>query len=506
MQHAYFTLRLLLAALFFLGAGSADAQMAWRPFRSGLIYAFNGPGSGSAHTLRLDSAFLTTSGDSAWTFRRIAKTSNGQEQSINPYGIYRKSRNNLFGARLTWQRTPAAFMLENVAESGFQAVMVLQLRPQAAVGSTWAASTAPARTATLTSRSLQQVGGISDSVAVITLSTGQVVRLSRTYGLLEGPQWLGTAPGTAQWTQARLPATLAQSAYNPATLFDLQPGDELGYLREPFTISPFPVSESHILRRISTRQQTPDSLVYTYREQVRTQTFASPNGSMAGTQTFPIQAGRMAFSLRTGMSWQFPALPLLTGEYVNWFSSSPQAPLLVGRGISVESNGSSCHPSGLYLKFIALFSGFSAPAGQYHTGIDIGWQQGFALALGLGDMFTGETRLVYYRRTRNGTVATCGSPQAFVNLLPARAAQAAAVASLFPNPAADAAVLKLAAPARPGTRLVLRDALGRLLWQTPVPAGHTEAAVPLAGRPAGLYLLQVEQPKAASVTLRLNKE
>ena len=80
------------------------------------------------------------------------------------------------------------------------------------------------------------------------------------------------------------------------------------------------------------------------------------------------------------------------------------------------------------------------------------------------------------------------------------------MASLFPNPAANAAVLTLAAPARPGTRLVLREALGRRLWQAPVPAGQTEAAVPLAGRPAGLYLLQVEQPQAATVTLRLNKE
>ena len=83
-------------------------------------------------------------------FERLLKTSNGREQSVNPYGIYRKSRNNLFGARLIWQRAPAAFVLENLAEGSAQAAVALQLRPQAAVGSMWAASTSPALTATLT--------------------------------------------------------------------------------------------------------------------------------------------------------------------------------------------------------------------------------------------------------------------------------------------------------------------------------------------------------------------
>ena len=359
-----------LFALLLLAFSSAHAQTAWRPFRPGLIYSFSGPGSSSAHTLRLDSAFVTASGDSAWAFNRLVKTSNGREQSTNPEGTYRKSRNNLFGARLVWQRGPAAaFLLENVAEGSAQASFFLRLRPQAPVGSSWVASLVPALTATLTSRDQQPVGSVLDSVAVITLSTGQVVRLSRTYGLLEGPQWLGTATGSAQWTQARLPMTLAQSPYNPVLLFNLQPGDELGYLNEPFTISPFRSSESHILRRVLTRQQTADSLLYTYQEQVRTETFAGPSGGTSGVQTYPIQRGRLAFSLRTGKSSQFPALHLLTGEYVNRYSSSSQSPLLVGRGIIMNSSSYDCTPVGPQLQYIAVFPGFGAPVGQYHTGI-----------------------------------------------------------------------------------------------------------------------------------------
>ena len=258
-------MRPLLTALFSFIAFIANAQQAWRPFRPGLIYALSAPGSSSAHTLRLDSAYVTTTtGDSAWTFKRLVKTSDGHEQSTNPCGIYRKSRNNLFGARLTWQRVPAAFVLENVAEGSMQAAFALQFWPQAAVGSIWAASRSPALTATLTSRSQQLVGTVLDSVAVIMLSSGQVVRLSRTYGLLAAPQWLATASNAPQWAQALLLMTLAQSPYNPTRLFNLQPGDELGYLTQSFTISPFPAPESKTLLRITTRQQTADSLLITF--------------------------------------------------------------------------------------------------------------------------------------------------------------------------------------------------------------------------------------------------
>ncbi|WP_216690034.1 hypothetical protein [Hymenobacter siberiensis] len=70
-----------------------------------------------------------------------------------------------------------------MAEGSQQAALSLRLRPRAAVGSSWVASTSPALTATLTSRSWDRVGSQPgspfDSVAVVTLSSGAVVRLSR---------------------------------------------------------------------------------------------------------------------------------------------------------------------------------------------------------------------------------------------------------------------------------------------------------------------------------------
>ena len=502
MKHAYRWARPLLAALLLFSGLRAGAQQAWRPFRPGLIYSFSGPGSGSAYTLRLDSAYRTASGDSAWTFGRILKTTDGHEQSTNPYGIYRKSRNNLFGARLIWQQSLKAFMLENIAEGSFQPAVALQLRPQAAVGSSWPASISPALTATLTSRGLQSVTGQFDSVAVITLSSGQVVRLSRGSGLLEAPQGLGTAAATAQWTQARLPLTLAQSAYNLLALFTMQPGDELGYETNPVNILPYGGSRSHTLRRVLTRQQTADSLIFTFQQQTHTEFFASPSNS-GSVQIYPVGRERWAFSLRTGKSVQFPALPLLTGEYESMFGSVRPS-YFVGRGITLSSSG--CGGSGPYLSFIGVFPGFNAPAGQYSTGIDIGWQQAFSQALGLGYVFTSDGEaLVYYRRS-TGSPLTCGSSMDFVNLLPTRAAQAAAIATLHPNPAAEAATLTLAQPARPGTTLRLTDALGRVVWSAPVAAGESALPVPLRGQPAGLYLLRLSGPDAVGATWKLHHE
>ena len=503
MKHAYTCIAVALVALFSLP--SARAQQPWRPFRPGLIYAFSGPGSASMHTLRLDSGYTTAVGDSVWAFNRLVRTSDGREQSINPYGIYRKSRNNLFGARLIWQRSPAAFILESFVEGSAQAAIALQLRPKAAVGSTWAASTVPVLMATLTSRTQQQVGTVLDSVVVITLSSGQVVRLSKTYGLLEAPQWLAATSTAPQWTQVLLPMTLAQSAYNPTRLFNLQPGDELGYVSQPFTISPLPTPLSHTLRRIITRQQTADSLLFTFQEQTRTQHFGTPGGPPAGFQISLVRMGRWAFSLRTGKSLKFPALVLLTGEYTSTSLGIFRAPLLVGRGLVMDAASGGCVPSGLGVSFIGVYPGFNAPPGSFSTGIDIGWRQEFSVALGLGEVATFDSQLVYYRRSV-GTPLTCGSFADFVNLLPTRAAQAAALATLHPNPAIEQATLTLAQPARPGQALRLTDALGRTVWQAAVPVGHTALAVPLAGQPAGLYLLHLSGADGTAATWKLTHE
>ena len=196
---------------------------------------------------------------------------------------------------------------------------------------------------------------------------------------------------------------------------------------------------------------------------------------------------------------------LLTGEYAPSSPNYPQLTQLVGRGI-VEYSSAGCGPSGQYLAYIMMFPGFGAPTGQFHTGIDIGWQQWFSLALGMGDVFTGdEQSLVYYRRNI-GSPLTCGSPMSFINLLPTRAAQETAVATLAPNPAVEGATLTLAQPVRPGITLRLTDALGRMVWNAPVAADQTTVAVPLVGQPAGMYLLRLNCTDALTASWKLLRE
>jgi hypothetical protein len=490
----------------------AAAQTDWRPFRPKLIYSYatGVTTNSSIFLLRLDSAYTTAGGDSVWAFNRLLRPANNGVPANYAFASNRKSRNNLFGAKLIWRPGSSEFVLENVGEGSSQSALSLTLRPRAAVGSTWAASTAPALSATLTSRAWQPVssaaGSPSDSVATITLSSGQVLRLSRRYGLLEGPRWLSTASGTEQWTITALPATLAQSPLYPATLFTWQPGNVLGYEAESYSSSPITCSRTYILRQIVTRQIVGDSLLLTFREQSRTQNSGAPGcGTTAGSIINPVQMGRIALSLRTGQSPQYPALSLLTGEYKADVAGFPQA-LWEGLGLLPPTSGS-CGSGSVRLVYRRMYPQAGMPAGTYMPGLDaLGWYQTFDSVHGLGDVATYYTMLQYYDLSSSGG-GICGTSQPnYAGLLPIRAAQAAAIASLHPNPAADAAMLMLTAPARPDTRVTLRDVLGRVVWETRLATGQTNSPIPLANQPAGVYLVQVETASQAAVTLRLVKE
>jgi hypothetical protein len=60
---------------------------------------------------------------------------------------------------------------------------------------------------------------------------------------------------------------------------------------------------------------------------------------------------------------------------------------------------------------------------------------------------------------------------------------------VFPNPAHDAVHVLLLGPA-PAAPLQVCDALGRVVRTQPTPSAGTEAALPLAGLPVGIYILR----------------
>ena len=178
----------------------------------------------------------------------------------------------------------------------------------------------------------------------------------------------------------------------------------------------------------------------------------------------------------------------------------------MGRGIIAANNTFLCQSNGHHLSYIMLFPGFGAPSGQFSTGIDIGWEQKFSLDLGLGEIISGDGQVLVYYRQSTGSQLSCGSSSYFAGLLATHATQAAALATLAPNPATEVVTLTLAQPARPGTGLGLTDALGREVWRTTVPAGQTVLTVPLAGQPAGLYLLRMSGENAPAATWKLVRE
>ena len=508
MKHAYPCWQLAVATLLFLNV-VARAQPPWRPFRPGLIYSFTTPSNPNRPTgsylLRLDSAYTTAAGDSGWAFNRVLRPLDGSAMTGHSFGPTRQSRNNLFGARMSWRPGSSEFILENVAEGSHQAALTLRLRPRAAVGSTWTASTAPALTATLTSRTWQPVtsaaGSPFDSVANITLSSGAVLRLSRQHGLLAGPRWLGMAgAGAPQWESNQLPVPLAASPLYPATLFSMQPGDLLGYLNSPLGLGGPACEARYTLRVIQTREVVGDSLVYTYREQVRTQTNYAGCGGPIGSTIAPAGTRRLTFSLRTGQSPQYVALPLLSGEY-KVLNPAPQLRVLVvGLGLNPTPGGGSCLSGNAYLTYQHRYPSGTAAEPLYTTASDGNWQQRFGYEVGLGDNQTADTQLTYYRRTTTGGgVITCGQAGDFSTLLPTRAARAAALATLHPNPAAESVALALTQPAPPGCALRLTEALGRSVWRATVAAGQTAVVIPLAGQPAGLYLLHLSNPEAVVI-------
>jgi len=502
---------LLLLLLFGLTRPSALAQASaltdWRPFRAGFVYGFapgatSGPGGAlvALHTLRADSAYVTASGDSAYAFNRLLRNPGSNPNS------FVKSRNNLFGARLRWQPGTADYYLETNAEPVVGgAATTLLLRPRLRAGATWTASTTPALTATLSSRTLGLVGTVADSLATITLSNGQQLVCGKHSGLVQGPRWLNlTGPATAATWQQPAPPQAGLGVYDPRGLFALSVGDELGYELISYTFGGSIVCASgYRLRRIIGRQLTADSLVITFSEQQQLTQGSAPGCSgTPGTTASSVRNRRWVFSLTTGRSRQFPFLALLTGEYRP--GSSP-ASLFMGRITTPQAGQNSCRTSNQTLSFVPMYPQPQTALPQTYTGglDDAAFTYDFSASLGLGPLDDGSSvnqkqQLTYYQRT--GT--TCGDRANFVTLLPTRAAaRAAETATLFPNPApADAATLALQAPARPGTTLLLLDARGRLVWSAPVIAGQAALPVPLAGQAPGLYLLRLLSPDGPSAS------
>ncbi|PJJ58924.1 T9SS type A sorting domain-containing protein [Hymenobacter chitinivorans] len=482
-----------------LGQQAAQAQQ-WRPFRPNQdVHAFRGASADTVFTMRLDSAGVQGA-DSVYYFNRTLRRA-------NPFDVYpwQKSRNNKLGQQLRYNPAARTYALywDGGPTMGNTMDRMLVLKPFAKVGDTWSSYfTDYGVSTTLVSRGTQVLDGVTDSVATFRCSSGTTVVLSKNNGVVSASQdLLFGVPNAKVLTLARRPAPAGRSYYNPLSLLDLQPGNELGYYREPLIYSTFACYTGQSLRRVLTRQLTADSLIYTFQQQSSVTYSSAPNCGGTGFPTVsPVQVVRLAASLRTGR-WAGGSRPngalipagadLLAYEYRVMPGASNT--VLLGYPVVTTPTGSGTCSAPALLRQQELYRNRSGN-GTYaeFPAIDLaGWKQ--ELSPGVGILRQSEQQLTYSRRTANGADQICGSRTSFGTLLPTKAAQAAALMALFPNPAAELVTLRLAQAPAAATTVRLLDKLGRCVLVRDLQAGQLELNLPLHEVAAGLYIVEVQR-------------
>lgn len=491
----------LLLAFSFLGNATAQTT-AWRPFRPGLVYAFRTAQADSIFTFRVDSVY-TDGPDSVYRFNRTLRVVRG--------GYYHPTKNNLFGARMQFRPGTGTYTFYLEADVlGPARQWTLQTKIKA--GDSYGPPAGETSTTTALSKVERPVlSGLPDSVLTLRTSApdNDSLVFSRRYGALQLPRSLyHTQARSRPLYLAELPVSISQSHYySPSWLFDFQPGDEFGFRAYNSPLTVFQCYENLMLRRILTRQQTVDSLIYIYQQQrsSRTLSVGAPGCASSPSSTIsPIIRYRLAVSLATARSSQLPALALITGEY------SPKLPAqaFVYMGLPIiRSNSSGCLRPDPVRGSYFLSETSQSPAGMPAYRLLPDGNGGPAYATGVGEVNTGSEYLNCVRhQPLTGPRTTCGTCGDFSLLLPTRTALAANAAALHPNPATEAATLTLAAPARAGTSLTLTDALGRRVWTRPVATSQVVLPIPLTSLPAGLYLVQLLAPGATLQTWKLEKQ
>jgi hypothetical protein len=499
MKHTYF----LILWLFLRLAGSSQAQD-YRPFRAGLTYQLSEsatPGD-TTHTLRLTSA-TRVGADSVFQFNPMTQALPANA-GVGCGATHIQRPNNLFGATLTVPATGSSFLL--TARNGRS----LTLRPRAVVGQAWLA--APGLTGTVSARTATTVLGQPDSVATISLSNGQTVRLSKHCGLVEGPALVALLDGRYRsqvLTLTALPELqLGTAQLGPKAVFDFQPQDV--FLRHYTTINSLSTqlcSESWTRDSILSRVASANGDSITYRIWSRSLSFGYGSAgapvqfcSSTGTSFVPGSVGTMvvaagsaygAKELTSSFSQPYPPFGSLAqpASRSTQFSNRMEQEVLLRSASGCPTGGDS-----LYVTYVLDFWGFDA----YGQGLG---QTRFHH----GDMYNDSyMSLVGYRK--NGVAY--GQLRSFVQLLPAAVARPAATTAAFPNPFSQELTVRFELPRPQAVALELRDALGRvvLTQQTrPLAAGAGSIRLATGGLPAGIYTAVLRLASGPAQVLKVIK-
>lgn len=478
----------LLVAMALLAPATALAQQPWQPFRPGLAqYTEAGTPGDSAHVLRLG-AGVRVPGTTDTLYQFSQRVGRGNGSSAGCFAMYMARPDNLFGATLR-SRTGGAYVL--AAANG----RTLELHPRAAVGQVWATGL-PGITAQMLNRSLGAVGPtVMDSVATISLSDGQTLRISKHFGLVNGPSLDSYLNGRNSRRTLLLTALPTQAlgalATGTATAFDFQPGDVFQYASTD-NVNQAVCMEAWWQDSVLTRRTSPtsDTLIYTISRRQRTRGYG---------MTFPTTPPLPTCTSPTGTFFSGPTV--LTMRYAaNWLS--PLTSAIVTGQLTQPASHTAARYNSRYetaqMAYLMPCSGAPADSVGFQPGYDGGQISYTATGLGTTSVRRANNigasdytmNLVYYRK---GTETWGGSfPPRF--FLAARDVRPAPSTTAFPNPFTSALTATFALARPQAVAAELRDALGRTVRQVlaaSFAAGTGQLEVSTAGLPAGVYALHL---------------
>ena len=492
MKNAYHFLPALAALL--AAAPAAHAQQAWQPFRAGLVcqYTETGTLGDTTHTLQLaPGAPVAGSPDTVYRFNQRVPRGVVYPSWAGGGTGYQLVADNLFGATLRAQ-PGAVFVL--AAANG----RTLTLRPRTPLGQNWAAGPA-GLTGHVISRGLAPVlGGTPDSVALIMLSDGQNIRLSKRHGLLDGPSLDSYLNGRNRQRSLSLTALDGRGSagtlvVGPRAAYDFQPGD-LFQRHGTFTTlygslcSQTWTQDSVLTRRVS---RTGDSVTYTIRTRMLSRSYGSagaPAGFCSSTGSSytnavntqlvtanaatPPSITNTFTAFTSGQSFGMVGSPAFRGSrYLRRFEWQQQL---------CQAMGNSALDS-MQLSLVLDNSQVT----RYGNGLG----RTFNSVYSFGD-FTEET-LVAYRKGPE----VWGTFFSFRQLLAARTVLPAATTAAFPQPFGASLMVKFDLARPQPVRLALHDALGRTVLAqpaAPLAAGPQQLVLATSHLPTGLYTLHIE--------------
>jgi hypothetical protein len=493
MKHSYsLLLCLLLASL--MGRASNFC-----PLQPGALHQFTKAQGDTTYGVRLQKPGYRLGTDSVYVFTpRIGR--NTRSSPANCYNAGFRLNDALFGAKLI-VTNPGTFQAEYIF-ADLHDWNWFVLKPRAPLNQPWDACDSPAYfiTAQVTARGTALVLGQPDSVVTIALSSGQTIRLSKNYGLVDGPAPYDFVRGVRTVHSLVLTALPTRHLGTPLlsnqAIYDFQPGDVFCYQYSNLNIAP----------------GAPNNIQYSYGDSVISRTNSRSGDTITYRiwRYFPGAGGpNRTYTLVIDNTTN----PLLAGPTNTYAPNAGN-----GDGIWVRDMARSPDwPTGRPMLFLHDRHRRCGPPSGYADSlimtplIDTGRKMGYGI--GLGQVVSREenwlccsitTLLLGYRKGSEqwGTVFRLG------RILGTTPAATATALIATPNPFRDELTVTLNLSRAQPVALRLLNSLGQVVLDAGSQsraAGKQQLVVATAALPAGMYTVLIQPTQGRAEHLKVLK-